>query len=333
MKKLIFLMTFWIGGAWALQCGDTVSGVVNLTANLHCIDQTGLIVGADNTIINLNGFEILCTGSGFDGTCQGQTGGSIAGLPVGIFSDHHSHVTVRGVGFVVGFAFGIELRGGTGLMVQEVFMSSGKLAVPLDQNHRAVAIGVWIRDVACSALSGRAGVSARVFQNSIAGHVTGILLSNSHCVLVDRNSVGANTAEAGNAHGIAIAGGGDNTIFFNDASGNGLNRPFDSGIYLVDDVIGDAIVPTVNNVIAQNTVNSNCGNGISTGTHADNNNIFQNTAKFNGESTDNGKCELTRFGAFHDLAGLGGTGNTWNDNNVCRTQAGNVPAGVCNPWE
>src|SRR5918996_1696451 len=43
-------------------CGQVVSGVVNLTANLNCSSGDGIIVGGPNTVINMNGFSI--TGPG-----------------------------------------------------------------------------------------------------------------------------------------------------------------------------------------------------------------------------------------------------------------------------
>ncbi|MGA9316740.1 MAG: hypothetical protein WBV84_01655, partial [Nitrososphaeraceae archaeon] len=35
-------------------CGQVVSGVVNLTANLNCSSGDGIIVGGPNTVINMN---------------------------------------------------------------------------------------------------------------------------------------------------------------------------------------------------------------------------------------------------------------------------------------
>ena len=40
--------------AFAISCGDTVSGVVTLNADLVCNNINGLNIGADNTTINLN---------------------------------------------------------------------------------------------------------------------------------------------------------------------------------------------------------------------------------------------------------------------------------------
>src|SRR5918994_4398466 len=50
-------------------CGQVVSGVVNLTANLNCSSGDGIIVGGPNTVINMNGFSI--TGPGQDSSKVG----------------------------------------------------------------------------------------------------------------------------------------------------------------------------------------------------------------------------------------------------------------------
>src|SRR5215510_5594289 len=42
-------------------CGEVVQGNVNLTANLKCSGD-GIIVGADSTNINLNGYSIIGPG-------------------------------------------------------------------------------------------------------------------------------------------------------------------------------------------------------------------------------------------------------------------------------
>ncbi len=52
------------GASTNAACGQVVSGVVNLTANLNCNSGDGIIVGGPNTVINMNGFSI--TGPGQD---------------------------------------------------------------------------------------------------------------------------------------------------------------------------------------------------------------------------------------------------------------------------
>ena len=143
------------------------------------------------------------------------------------------------------------------------------------------------------------------------------------------NNNGAN----GNGHGIALAAGGNNYIFRNTVTHNGLNRSFDSGIYL-SFTVDNGIQTTNNNVVESNSVENNCGDGIAVGPNAnDNNNILLNTAKFNGLNTREAICDPVTTGDFHDLAQLGSSSNIWNPNNICNTQTANIPAGVCNPGE
>jgi hypothetical protein len=52
-----------------------------------------------------------------------------------------------------------------------------------------------------------------------------------------------------------------------------------------------------------------------------------------GSSQNTAVRNTVRFNTT-DLTDLSdGSGNTWNVNNICKTEAGNVPAGVCNPLE
>ena len=75
-------------------CGQVVSGVVNLTANLNCSGD-GLIVGGPNTVINMNGFSI--TGPGQDSS------------KVGIMVPNVDNVVVNGPGSISNFQAGYFL--------------------------------------------------------------------------------------------------------------------------------------------------------------------------------------------------------------------------------
>ena len=336
MKLLsIILILASSGTAFALQCGDSVSGNVTLNADLVCVNQSGLTVSADNTFIHLNGHSIVCTGAGFAGSCQDPVGGPILGLPVGIFSNNHDHVVVEGPGIIGGFGFGVELEGGKGLSVHQVSISGP--AVPLIQNQRGTAVGIFMRNIACrdnSPFAPEHGTSATVYANTVQNQVTGILLAFANCVEVYGNHTLNNNGAGGNGHGIAITGGGHNSIYRNTVTGNGLNRMFDAGIYLTYDVMNNTIEPTTHNIVFSNVVNNNCGDGIEIGSNGNNNNVFANTAKFNGIGSNDGRCDLPRTElAFYDLAQIGGMGNIWNPNNLCHTQNAQIPAGVCNPNE
>ena len=73
-------------------CGQVVSGVVNLTANLNCSSGDGIIVGGPNTVINMNGFSI--TGPGQDSS------------KVGIMVPNFDNVVVNGPGSISNFQAG-----------------------------------------------------------------------------------------------------------------------------------------------------------------------------------------------------------------------------------
>ena len=77
-----------VGTTTNVACGQVVSGVVNLTANLNCSGD-GIIVGGPNTVINTNGFSI--TGPGQDSS------------KVGIMVSNVDNVVVNGPGTISNF--------------------------------------------------------------------------------------------------------------------------------------------------------------------------------------------------------------------------------------
>src|SRR5918995_664688 len=100
-------------------CGQVVSGVVNLTANLNCSSGDGIIVGGPNTVINMNGFSI--TGPGQDSSKVGimvanvdnvvvNEPGSISNLLAGITFVNTQQSSV-GMNNIVGSQNGVFLDG------------------------------------------------------------------------------------------------------------------------------------------------------------------------------------------------------------------------------
>ena len=69
-------------------CPQTVSGSVRLETDLLCTSSSGLIVGADNTSIDLNGHQIVCAGSGYAASCQGGS------VEIGVETNNHDNVHV-----------------------------------------------------------------------------------------------------------------------------------------------------------------------------------------------------------------------------------------------
>ena len=102
-----------------ILCGQVVRGNVTLTSNLDCTGD-GLIVGEDNTIINLNGFSI---------TGPGQNSEKV-GIPV----PHENNVFIQGPGAIHNFQAGILITGGS------ASSSSGAIK-ETSQNHFVDKLG------------------------------------------------------------------------------------------------------------------------------------------------------------------------------------------------
>ena len=94
-------------------CGQVVSGVVNLTANLNCNSGDGIIVGGPNTVINMNGFSI--TGPGQDSS------------KVGIMVPNVDNVVVNGPGSLSNFQAGVLLTGANGFTINSVILSNNQI--------------------------------------------------------------------------------------------------------------------------------------------------------------------------------------------------------------
>src|ERR687897_1818250 len=94
-------------------CGQVVSGVVNLTANLNCSSGDGIIVGGPNTVINMNGFSII--GPGQDSS------------KVGIMVPNVDNVVVNGPGSISNFQAGVLLTGANGFTINSVILSNNQI--------------------------------------------------------------------------------------------------------------------------------------------------------------------------------------------------------------
>jgi hypothetical protein len=279
-------------------CPQTVSASARLETDLLCTDTSGLIVGADNISIDLNGHKIVCTGSGYLGSCQGGTT-----VEIGVDTNGHdgvhvfSHVTG---GTIDGFDRGVFVRGlSDGATVNQLTLTGPALAgVP---PFRPAVFGVLVEGNHCP--DGGVLVSGNEAEN----HTTAIRVNVGSCVTVSGNYVHDNS---GGDPDTLLAG-----IRLRNSSLNGggvVELPPDSGI-----VLDNAL--TTGNQVVGNEVTGNNGEGIATALGAAGNSILNNEMRFN-----------TQFDAFSDNSGA----NSWNNNNRCRTQTvPQPPAGVCNPGE
>ncbi len=135
-------------------CGQVVSGVVNLTANLNCSGD-GIIVGGPNTVINMNGFSI--TGPGQDSS------------KVAIMVPNVDNVVVNGPGSLSNFQAGVLLTGANGFTISSVILSNNQ-------------IGTFMTGAD----------NAQVQQNIIQGNSIGVASHSSTGASIDSNLMNGN---------------------------------------------------------------------------------------------------------------------------------------------
>jgi hypothetical protein len=135
-------------------CGQVVSGVVNLNANLNCSGD-GIIVGGPNTVINMNGFSI--TGPGQDSS------------KVGIMVPNVDNVVVNGPGTLSNFQAGVLLTGANGFKINSAILSNNQ-------------IGTFMTGAE----------NAQVQQNIIQGNSIGVASHSSTGAAIDSNLMNGN---------------------------------------------------------------------------------------------------------------------------------------------
>ena len=142
-------------------CGQVVSGVVNLTANLNCSSGDGIIVGGPNTVINMDGFSI--TGPGQDSS------------KVGIMVPNVDNVVVNGPGSLSNFQAGVLLTGANGFTISSVILSNNQ-------------IGTFMTGAD----------NAQVQQNIIQGNSIGVASHSSTGASIDSNLMNGNSTGRNN---------------------------------------------------------------------------------------------------------------------------------------
>src|SRR5712691_8023264 len=124
-----------------VACGGTVTGAVALTSDLGC-DGNGLTVGADGTTIDLNGHTISCADpAGYLGSCQGL------GF-VGIDTNTHNDVLIKGPGTITGFQVGVKVNMGSNVNVRDLTVT-GPASPGAGSNPRPDAEGILVQFTVC----------------------------------------------------------------------------------------------------------------------------------------------------------------------------------------
>ena len=175
----------------AQECGATITSDVTLTESLTGCGDTGLVIGADDVVLDLNGHTIA--GVGAEGS-------------VGVEAVGRARVTVKN-GTIKGFARGVQFEDATWSHI-------------LNNTLRSVVItGSSDTAVSNNTISGggvRASSSYRtsITSNTIDGAETGVAIDHSSDTLVERNQVTAN------GRGVTAFFGGGATIRQNTVNAN-----------------------------------------------------------------------------------------------------------------
>lgn len=277
----------------SVACGDTVTSNVKLTQDLNCTEgANGITVGADNVKIDLNGFDINCTGAGYLSSCQG-TGDS------GIDTNGHSNITIKGPGTINGWTFGVLVNGGQNINVMNLFVT-GPVSPGAGNNNRPQAQGIRVQNVDCP---DPLDTIVNIKGNDVTNHREGIALINADCVNVHRNSVSDNNSDPVECSGILLVASDNNNIGHNDVSANGENLPDDGGILVTSG--------SDNNNIQSNDVTGNFGAGISIRSGSTGNQVVNNQVSGH-----------TLFGG--DLSEIGAGTNNYENN--CYTNSNISPS-------
>src|SRR5687768_16826686 len=191
-------------------CGQVVSGVVNLTANLNCSGD-GIIVGGPNTVINMNGFSI--TGPGQDSS------------KVAIMVPSVDNVVVNGPGSLSNFQAGVLLTGANGFQINSVILSNNQIGTFMTGAENAQvqqniiqgnSIGVASHSSTGSAIDSNlmngnllAGITfvntqqSNVGMNNVVGSQNGVFLDGQSAGnAVNANNVLENIIDINNANGL-----------------------------------------------------------------------------------------------------------------------------------
>ena len=328
------------GGETTVTCEQVVTGTIKVANDLVCPDTDGLIVGSDNTVIDLNGHRISCVGSGFEGSCQGvaPTGGvsevnqtRSEDNGVEINGRQNVHVfTSRPGGALHGFDNGVRIDRSKNVKVEFLTITgpSGTiLANPRPASHGVLVIGAGCDGQVHLGTGESSG-------NDISGHNQGIAI-NGDCVDVVHNRLHDNDGGLTVRGGVPTGAVPSNGLLISNGSRNVArgNEIFQNGDEDASDDAGVRIrrQDSTDNLITNNVVNENLGDGILLTEAARDNFIVNNTMLFNGVPGSGT--------VFYDAAGRGAPGeppdtedsllNEWNQNNRCLTQNEEVPPGTC----
>jgi parallel beta-helix repeat protein len=219
------------------SCGQVVTEDVTLTSDLNCGNGDGLIVGASDITINLNGYSIT----------SGNEAGSEEGLTTdydgnsGILVANADNVAISGLGEISGFSRGVTFLGSSGGQVTDVQLASNDIG---------------------SLMSNSEGTE--ISRNTLTNNGIAVVSDSSNAAVVAFNQIVANLRQ-----GILLLGSSNNVVAGNNMFGNGAN-----GIFI--DPMSEGNNIDYNTVFGHETADLNNADGMPTNVNqnsfGDNNN-------------------------------------------------------------
>ena len=242
------------------SCGQVVTEDVTLTSDLNCANGDGLIVGASDITINMNGYSITSgDAAGAEGTPTTSNDAAGAEDPLttdydgtsGILVANADNVAISGLGKIDGFTRGVTFLGSSGGSLSDVQLSGNDIGAVV-----ASSSGVEIS------------------RNTMTNNGIAVVFDSSNGGVTAFNQIVANLRE-----GVLLLGSSDNVVAANNMYGNGAN-----GIYLDPMSRGNNI--DYNTVFGHDTSDLNNADGMPT-------NVNQNSFGDNnncGTSLPGGLC-------------------------------------------
>ena len=271
------VMTAGVAGAAAptaqtIGCGSVVKGRVVLHSDLTGCAGDGLIVGADHTRIDLNGFAL---------------GGTKAAGSVGIRIEGHHDVRIQSsapFAMILEFEVGIQATSSRRLSVSDITTQAVVFGLRLEHSYDATIrnnnLGFAERVPSCDPATAPAGIrllDSR--QSSIRDNATqlsgyGILLIQSNGNTIRGNGAAPAGSDGNVCSGISLVSSSRNLVADNTATENRSGSPLGG-----DGIVVDA--SSVGNALKANTALTNTDDGIDV--RSSSTKVVGNIANSNGD--------------------------------------------------
>jgi parallel beta-helix repeat protein len=211
-----------VGGGQALAshvgCGDTITTDTTLDSDLVNCPNNGIVIGADNITLDLNGHTIDGDGTPIDPCPEGEP------CDIGVLNvAGHDRLTIVG-GTVQQFGVGVLVEGAAHRLHQFAASDNTDFGIIVAESTNSVIEQTSMSDNGTSGLVLVGSRRALVARNTVSG-------SNGYAIftaVVDDSRI-QNNALDGNDHGIAVFDGGSRNLVQRNVVSHGSGSAIDVG--------------------------------------------------------------------------------------------------------